>query len=201
LENPRNHLLTNKKKLRNKSNERIKYSEIREASLIKNQILILEKVNSFIQNYLNNKQKNEQSIGIYWPLKGEVDLRKIKSSSYSKIALPGCSHNKKINYYPWLNKSLQKDIHGIPAPLNERKLEAKEISILFVPALAIDTTGIRLGYGGGYFDSLRKDKVWRSIPSFVVIPKSCVSRIPLPRDPWDIPFDGWITEEGYTKSV
>ena len=38
---------------------------------------------------------------------------------------------------------------------------------------------------------------WKSIPSLGVLPKVCVSKKPLPRDSWDIPFDGWINEEEF----
>ena len=65
-----------------------------------------------------------------------------------------------------------------------------------MPALAIDQEGYRLGYGGGYFDRLRQNKEWRSIPSFIIISQNCISESPLPRNSWDIPFNGWINENG-----
>ena len=68
--------------------------------------------------------------------------------------------------------------------------------MLLVPALAIDQGGYRLGYGGGYFDRLRKKELWFSIPSFVVISSNCISSNPLPRNEWDLPFNGWISEKG-----
>ena len=78
----------------------------------------------------------------------------------------------------------------------EEVIKPTDISILFVPAIAIDQEGYRLGYGGGYFDRLRHRDLWFSIPSFVVISNNCISREPLPRDGWDLPFNGWISEKG-----
>ena len=75
-------------------------------------------------------------------------------------------------------------------------INPKDISILFVPAIAIDKEGYRLGYGGGYFDRLRQKDLWLSIPSFVVISNNCISKTTLPRDKWDVPFNGWISEKG-----
>ncbi len=95
-----------------------------------------------------------------------------------------------------VNTLLELDSNRIHAPTEEKAINPKDISILFVPAIAIDQKGYRLGYGGGYFDRLRQRNLWLSIPSFVVISNNCISKEPLPRDRWDIPFNGWISEKG-----
>lgn len=71
------------------------------------------------------------------------------------------------------------------------------MALLLVPALAIDRSGIRLGSGGGWYDRLRADPHWRTVPALAVLPAACVSPTPLPRDPWDVPFDGWLDETGW----
>ena len=65
-----------------------------------------------------------------------------------------------------------------------------------LPALASDPSGIRLGSGGGWYDRLRADPAWRDRPALAVLPAACVSATALPRDPWDVPFDGWLDEQG-----
>ncbi len=135
-------------------------------------------------------------IGIYWPLKGEVDIRFIKENNNEKFALPSSSITKEISYHHWGNNQLELDSSRIPAPKKENAINPNDISILLVPAIAIDQDGYRLGYGGGYFDRLRQKDLWFSIPSFVVISDNCISRKPLPRDKWDLPFNGWISEKG-----
>ena len=157
---------------------------------------IKSNVKSALKILLDKYHTEEKYIGIYWPLKGEVDIRFIKETTKQKIALPSSSKIKGISYHHWTNNQLEVDSNKIPAPIREKAINPNDISILFVPAIAIDQEGYRLGYGGGYFDRLRKNDLWISIPSFVVISNNCISKSPLPRDPWDLPFNGWISEKG-----
>lgn len=74
-------------------------------------------------------------------------------------------------------------------------MEAQQLDLLLVPALAIDQRGVRLGYGGGWYDRLRAEPAWRRVPALVVLPAACVcDRLPV--DPWDVLFDGWLDERG-----
>ena len=69
------------------------------------------------------------------------------------------------------------------------------LGLLLVPALAMDRRGIRLGYGGGWYDRLRAEPAWRTVPALAVLPAACVVEA-LPRDGWDVPFAGWLDERG-----
>ena len=145
-------------------------------------------VDSFIKEY-----KNVGYIAIYWPLKNEVDIRSLKEEI--SLALPRCKETKELFYYPWDEKTLTKDSEGILSPNNSFSLSYKQISMILVPCLSIDKNLIRLGYGGGYFDKLRRDKNWRNIPCIGVLTSNCVSKIPLTKAEWDIPLSGFITEK------
>ena len=114
-------------------------------------------IDSFVKGY-----KNIGYIGIYWPLKNEVDLRSLKKKF--TLALPRCKDKKELLFYPWDEKPLTKDSEGILSPNNYFSLSQKQISIIFAPCLSVDKNLIRLGYGGGYFDKLRRDKNWRNVP-------------------------------------
>ncbi|MEC7393175.1 MAG: 5-formyltetrahydrofolate cyclo-ligase, partial [Cyanobacteriota bacterium] len=50
--------------------------------------------------------------------------------------------------------------------------------------------------GGGYYDRLRADPAWAAVPAWVVLPSTCLAAEALPRESWDVPFTGWITEQG-----
>ena len=139
-------------------------------------------------------------LGLYSPLPGEVDLTVLRPSLEGelklKLALPAADGQGHLSYHAWGAEPLIADGCGIPAPLNHPPLSANQLELLLVPALAIDHDGIRLGYGGGYYDRLRTQPLWRRIPALVVLPGACVTQRSLPRDPWDLAFDGWVSEQG-----
>ncbi len=183
--------IKSKKEIKRKEYNLIRYST---PSLIHEEIK--SNVKSSLKLLSRKYNPEEKYIGIYWPLKGEIDIRFIREINNQKVALPSSSKNKEISYHHWSNNKLELDSNRIPAPIGENALNPIDISILLVPALAIDQEGYRLGYGGGYFDRLRQKDSWISIPAFVVISNNCISKKNLPRDKWDLPFSGWISEKG-----
>ena len=161
--------------------------------------LIFKEVSNELQRLLN-KGAIDGHIGIYWPLKDEVDLRALKGHPELTIALPASNSDGSLQYHPWETNDLIKDFCNIPAPLTTPPLQPQSMSLLLVPAIAMDQDGMRLGYGAGFFDRLRAQKDWRAIPALGVLPEDCISSKPLPRDWWDIAFDGWISENGVRKT-
>ena len=149
-------------------------------------------VKLYIQSFLK-KEKKINYIGIYWPLKNEVDIRSL-NDEYS-LALPRCEKNKELIFCSWDNKKkLTKDAEGILAPDSSSKLSYESISMIFIPCLAVDKNLTRLGYGGGYFDRLRANQNWRDIPCIGLLTSNCISYDLLTRADWDIPLSGFITE-------
>ena len=138
-----------------------------------------------------------QRLGIYWPLAGEADLRGLEAEPglRGRLALPRVSQGA-LGYRPWGPESpLKPDDTGISAPADGPDLEPEQLGLLLVPALASDLQGFRLGYGGGWFDRLRSAAPWRAVPALAVLPQGCLVE-QLPRDPWDVPLDGWLHEGG-----
>ena len=143
-----------------------------------------------------------RALGLYWPLSGEVDLLSLQNLLPGQLALPAITAgpldpSARLVYRPWRRGDpLEPDGCRIPAPLaGAGELPAEALGLLLVPALACDASGIRLGYGGGWYDRLRADPAWAQVPAVAVLPRGCrVER--LPRDPWDVPLQGWLDEDG-----
>ena len=162
----------------------------------KNSPLVRRNVENNVKSYIESffkKSKNNKYIGIYWPLKNEVDIRSL-GDKYS-LALPRCEKNKNLVFCSWDEEKLTRDCQGILAPNLSNKLSYDQISIIFIPCVAVDKNLTRLGYGGGYFDKLREDKNWRSVPFIGILTSNCVSENLLTKADWDIPLNGFITEK------
>jgi 5-formyltetrahydrofolate cyclo-ligase len=137
-----------------------------------------------------------QRLGLYWPLAHEADLRSLAEAAPWQMALPGVRRETGLVYLPWEpGDPIGPDTCGVPAPLDVAPLEPEAMALLLVPALAVSPEGLRLGSGGGWYDRLRADPRWRAVPALAVLPTACVAAS-LPRDPWDVPFSGWLDEAG-----
>lgn len=99
------------------------------------------------------------------------------------------------------------------APIGEGAscLIEQGVTLLLVPALAVDTTGIRLGQGGGFYDRLLADLASEAhgpgttgpggqgrLPLVVAVVHPQEVRAPraLPREAHDAPVDAALTAEG-----
>ncbi len=172
--------------------ERNMFRKLRDKILLNQMENVEKNVKIYVDSFLK-KNKNIGYIAIYWPLKNEVDIRSLKKKI--PLALPRCKDKKELLFYPWNDNSLTKDCEGIPSPNNYSPLSYLQISMILVPCLSVDKNLTRLGYGGGYFDKLRRDNNWRKVPCIGVLTSNCVSTIPLTRAEWDIPLSGFITEK------
>ena len=96
----------------------------------------------------------EHIYGAYHPIKGEIDILTLLKGK--NIALPCLQEGSwEMVFRQWQTGDPTAFNHfDIPQPLEI----AKQIfpQIYFVPLLAFDRTGHRLGYGGGFYDALMK---------------------------------------------
>ncbi len=135
-------------------------------------------------------------VGLTVPVGAEPDLRPWLLATGVALALPAVAADRLL-YRPWQSgERLEPDDCCIPAPLaSQPALAPEQLALLLVPALAIDRRGVRLGSGGGWYDRLRAEGPWRAVPALVVLPAACVCE-QLPQEPWDVPFAGWLDEDG-----
>ena len=95
-----------------------------------------------------------QTLGIYWPVRGEVDLRPLAAELIARgwaLALPAVTDAAvPLEYRPWRPSTrLDKGRYGIPEPAGGPPLRP---NVLLAPLVGFDPANYRLGYGKGYFD-------------------------------------------------
>lgn len=75
----------------------------------------------------------------------------------------------------------------------------ERLDLVFVPLLAFDSAGYRLGSGGGYYDRtfafLLQNKPHK--PLMIGLGYQHQQLTALPHDGWDVPLDGVLTEERF----
>ena len=98
----------------------------------------------------------ETSIGAYWPIKGEFDampalFRWTEGEPYRLIGLPVIDREtKQLDFHVWYpGCPMEDDAYGIPKP---KGTDSFEPELLLVPCVGFGDDGVRLGYGGGFYD-------------------------------------------------
>jgi 5-formyltetrahydrofolate cyclo-ligase len=97
---------------------------------------------------------------------------------------------------------MRKNWFGIAEARPEYIAEPQALDIVLVPLVAFDRVGSRLGMGGGYYDryfKFLKDRTHFIRPKLFGIAYSCQQVELLPREHWDVPLWGVITEKGVCR--
>ena len=95
-----------------------------------------------------------------------------------------------------MERGLVAGVWDIPEPDPERnpRVAFADVDFAVVPALAVDRSGYRLGYGAGYFDSLLTGRGARPFCVTALPAAFVVERVP--REPHDVPVDMILCELG-----
>lgn len=147
--------------------------------------------------------------GLYFtqPQDGELDTLPLLSRLWSAgktVACPVVTDDGSMDFYqvrPATRLVLNR--YGIPEPRTRgaeagRYLNPRRLSVVFLPLVAFDDSGGRLGMGAGYYDRYLGGIPGAFRPLTVGLAHEVQrSSAPLPRQPWDIPLDAVATEAGW----
>jgi 5,10-methenyltetrahydrofolate synthetase len=95
-----------------------------------------------------------RSVSLYWPFRGEPDLRSWMQSAHEKglrIALPVVvAKGQPLVFRAWWPEAaLARGVWNIPYPVEGEIIVP---DVVLAPLVGFDAAGFRLGYGGGFFD-------------------------------------------------
>jgi 5,10-methenyltetrahydrofolate synthetase len=142
--------------------------------------------------------RRETTIGGYWPIKGEFDplpalYRWAEADESRRIGLPVLDRvHGDLRFHVWYpGCPMELDAHDIPKPKGTEEFEPQ---LLLLPCVGYGPEGLRLGYGGGFYD--------RTISTLVPRPKRvglCYSNgfLPMLRARADdVALDALLTDDG-----
>jgi len=93
---------------------------------------------------------------------------------------------------------IEQGYFGLREPKREwiDPVDVSQLDIVIVPGVAFDIKGNRIGHGMGYYDRFLA-KVPQSVPKIALAYQFQIVRESWNIEPWDIPVDGILTEEGW----
>lgn len=108
--------------------------------------------------------RTAKSVALFWPIvaRHEVDLRALDNTLRGngiRVAYPTINAENDIMSFRFVDEvaKLEEQGYGFAEPPADAP-HATDLDVIIVPALAVDPTGHRIGYGAGYYD--------RTLPRF-----------------------------------
>ncbi len=137
-----------------------------------------------------------QTVGVYWPIRGELDLRGWMGAAHARgarLALPVVVERAApVEFHAWApGDPMRRGDWNIPVP---ERVEVITPDLVVVPLVGVDAGRYRLGNGGGYYDrTLVRLPEGRRIIG--VGQGFCRMETIFPM-PWDVPMDRVILADG-----
>ena len=145
-----------------------------------------------------NAYNTSQNIACYFPIGSEVNTQEIMLDILEKgknLLLPRITENDIVFHIITNLEKLEEGDFGIMEPRNDYK-KAVMIDCILVPTIAISKSGIRLGYGKGYYD--RFLSTTKAVKISLTYSKQIIKSIP--NDAYDIKMDWIVTEDEIIKT-
>ena len=123
----------------------------------------------------------------------QIVTESLANRSPRKIGLPVVNKlHKTLTFHAWYpGCPMEEDAYGIPKP---KDTEAIVPTLLFVPCVGYGPGGVRLGYGGGFYD--RTLATLQPRPFTVGLGYSHGWLPELTPEPHDVPLDALLNDEG-----
>ena len=146
-------------------------------------------------------RRRETSIGAYWPIKGEFDPLPAlyrwseggPDGAPRRIGLPVADRaTESLRFRVWYpGCETELDAYDIPKPKGTDEFVPQ---MLVVPCLGFGPGGVRLGYGGGFFERTLSALTPRPVTVGVSYTHGFLPF--LRAAPGDLPLDAMLTEDG-----
>lgn len=114
---------------------------------------LIEEISSKIVSsvFLSNDFIEAKNVALYYPIKQEIDLRRLLNVESKNFYLPRCNKNN-LEFVKYTDEdNLICGDFNILEPKGSA-INPKVLDIIYIPALCANSKNYRLGYGKGFYD-------------------------------------------------
>ncbi len=147
------------------------------------------------------QQHQPRIVAAFIAHRGEPDLSAVMGwlVAEDRIVVLPVVNGPAMRFCRWTpGTKMQVNRFGIGEPVSGEEYDPAQIDLVLMPLVGFAPDGTRLGMGAGYYD--RSFAFRRQQPDALVRLVGvayAVQEMPvLPADPWDVPLDAVVTEEG-----
>ncbi|MGE3193153.1 MAG: 5-formyltetrahydrofolate cyclo-ligase [Microbacteriaceae bacterium] len=142
---------------------------------------------------------NVRSLSAYLSLPDEPGTRDFLSWACDqdiRVLLPVSREDGLLDWAPYDGEGEDVDFLGLPAPTSELlgPIAINDVDLIIIPAAAVDRTGMRMGWGRGYFDKTLGSMEGCPPVYAVIFDDELVDTVP--RERHDQPVNGVVTPGG-----
>jgi len=140
-----------------------------------------------------------QSLSAYLSTPDEPDTREFLNWTVEqgiRVLIPVSRTDGLLDWAPYDGDAEDTDVLGMPTPTTELlgPIAINEVDLILVPAAAVDRTGMRMGWGMGYFDKTLGSMEACPPVYAVIFDDELVDSVP--RERHDMPVTGVVTPSG-----
>jgi 5-formyltetrahydrofolate cyclo-ligase len=145
--------------------------------------------------------RRSSNVACYLPSDEEVDTWPIIARAFAmgkQVSAPVLGKNDTMRFRKLnADSSLSPNRFGLLEPQEGEFVDPHRLDIVITPLVAFDSSGNRIGMGGGYFDRtfsfLKTRKIWMR-PKLIGVAFACQKVKTISPNPWDIGLFRIITE-------
>ncbi len=142
-----------------------------------------------------NQYQTAKRIAIYHAVQGEINLEELRGNNPSSTCYyPVMNVDQTLSFLPVTASTVfYKNRFGIAEPdvKHELAIRSEQLDIIFLPLVAFDEHGTRLGMGGGYYD---RTLAHNRSTLLIGVAHEFQRQAFIERQPWDVPLAVVITE-------
>ena len=140
-----------------------------------------------------------RSLSAYLSTPDEPDTREFLTWTGEqgiRVLIPVSRTDGLLDWAPYDGDAEDTDVLGMPTPTTELlgPIAINEVDLILVPAAAVDRTGMRMGWGMGYFDKTLGSMEACPPVYAVIFDDELVDSVP--RERHDMPVTGVVTPSG-----